>query len=73
MQKDGHDTEPHAVDSTGALELKVVPKRMLILGGGIIGLEMRTNVPNKAVHEAHVAAEVIAGELQGNKELAQQL
>jgi dihydrolipoamide dehydrogenase len=28
---------------------------------------MRTNVPHKAVHEAHVAAEVIAGELQGNK------
>jgi dihydrolipoamide dehydrogenase len=25
---------------------------------------------HKAVHEAHVAAEVIAGELQGNKELA---
>ena len=47
--------------------------------------QMRTNVPHifaigdivgqpmlahKAVHEAHVAAEVIAGELQGNKELA---
>ena len=46
---------------------------------------MRTNVPHifaigdivgqpmlahKAVHEAHVAAEVIAGTLQGNKELA---
>ena len=46
---------------------------------------MRTNVPHifaigdivgqpmlaqKAVHEAHVAPEVIAGELQGNKELA---
>ena len=30
------------VDSTGALELKGVPKRMLILGGGIIGLEMGT-------------------------------
>jgi dihydrolipoamide dehydrogenase len=30
------------VDSTGALELKEVPKRMLILGGGIIGLEMGT-------------------------------
>ncbi|MEM8730157.1 MAG: dihydrolipoyl dehydrogenase [Pseudomonadota bacterium] len=28
------------VDSTGALELKDIPKRMLILGGGIIGLEM---------------------------------
>jgi len=30
------------VDSTGALALKEVPKRMLILGGGIIGLEMGT-------------------------------
>jgi dihydrolipoamide dehydrogenase len=30
------------VDSTGALGLKEVPKRMLILGGGIIGLEMGT-------------------------------
>jgi dihydrolipoamide dehydrogenase len=30
------------VDSTGALELRKVPKRMLILGGGIIGLEMGT-------------------------------
>ena len=28
---------------------------------------------HKAVHEAHVAAEVIAGELQGNKELAEKL
>ncbi|MCH2163330.1 MAG: dihydrolipoyl dehydrogenase [Marinovum sp.] len=28
------------IDSTGALELKDVPDRMLILGGGIIGLEM---------------------------------
>jgi dihydrolipoamide dehydrogenase len=32
--------DPRVVDSTGALELKEVPKRMLILGGGIIGLEM---------------------------------
>ncbi|HYC25069.1 MAG TPA: dihydrolipoyl dehydrogenase [Roseiarcus sp.] len=30
------------VDSTGALEIKSVPKRMLVLGGGIIGLEMAT-------------------------------
>ena len=50
-----------------------------------VNIQMRTNVPHifaigdivgqpmlahKAVHEAHVAAEVIAGELQGNKELA---
>jgi dihydrolipoamide dehydrogenase len=30
------------VDSTGALELPSVPKRMLVIGGGIIGLEMAT-------------------------------
>ncbi|MEE4246410.1 MAG: dihydrolipoyl dehydrogenase [Kangiellaceae bacterium] len=30
------------MDSTGALELKDVPKRLLVLGGGIIGLEMAT-------------------------------
>ncbi len=30
------------VDSTGALELKDIPKRMLVVGGGIIGLEMAT-------------------------------
>ncbi|MEI6661528.1 MAG: dihydrolipoyl dehydrogenase [Comamonadaceae bacterium] len=42
MQKDGLDKDPRVVDSTGALELKEMPKRMLILGGGIIGLEMGT-------------------------------
>ena len=34
-----HDDD-RVIDSTGALELKDVPKRMLVLGGGIIGLEM---------------------------------
>ena len=34
--------DPRVVDSTGALELKNIPKRMLIVGGGIIGLEMGT-------------------------------
>jgi len=34
-----HDDD-RVIDSTGALELKDIPKRMLILGGGIIGLEM---------------------------------
>ncbi|MBA3772317.1 MAG: dihydrolipoyl dehydrogenase [Ramlibacter sp.] len=34
--------DPRVVDSTGALELSAIPKRMLILGGGIIGLEMGT-------------------------------
>ncbi len=32
--------DPRIVDSTGALELRQVPKRMLVIGGGIIGLEM---------------------------------
>jgi dihydrolipoamide dehydrogenase len=34
--------DARVVDSTGALGLSKVPKRMLILGGGIIGLEMGT-------------------------------
>ncbi|MET4103683.1 dihydrolipoamide dehydrogenase [Roseovarius sp. MBR-78] len=34
-----HD-DPRVIDSTGALELADIPKRMLVLGGGIIGLEM---------------------------------
>lgn len=34
--------DPRVIDSTGALELKDIPKRMLVIGGGIIGLEMAT-------------------------------
>ncbi len=34
--------DPRVVDSTGALELREVPKKMLVVGGGIIGLEMAT-------------------------------
>jgi len=34
--------DPRVVDSTGALELAGIPKRMLVVGGGIIGLEMAT-------------------------------
>ncbi len=32
--------DPRVIDSTGALELQGIPKRMLVIGGGIIGLEM---------------------------------
>jgi dihydrolipoamide dehydrogenase len=32
--------DPRIIDSTGALELQGVPRRMLVIGGGIIGLEM---------------------------------
>lgn len=34
--------DPRIIDSTGALALNDVPKRMLVIGGGIIGLEMAT-------------------------------
>ncbi|MFZ1181368.1 MAG: dihydrolipoyl dehydrogenase [Herbaspirillum sp.] len=34
--------DPRIVDSTGALELRQLPRRMLVIGGGIIGLEMAT-------------------------------
>ena len=34
--------DPRIVDSTGALELPALPKRLLVVGGGIIGLEMGT-------------------------------
>lgn len=34
--------DPRLIDSTGALALNDVPQRMLIIGGGIIGLEMAT-------------------------------
>jgi dihydrolipoamide dehydrogenase len=36
-----HD-DPRVIDSTGALDLADVPGRLLVLGGGIIGLEMAT-------------------------------
>ncbi|MDB5825505.1 MAG: Dihydrolipoyl dehydrogenase [Herminiimonas sp.] len=32
--------DPRLIDSTGALQLDTIPKRMLVIGGGIIGLEM---------------------------------
>ncbi|WP_407524907.1 dihydrolipoyl dehydrogenase [Methylobacterium oryzisoli] len=36
-----HD-DPRVIDSTGALELDGIPQRLLVIGGGIIGLEMAT-------------------------------
>ena len=36
----GLPDDPRIMDSTGALELENLPKRLLVIGGGIIGLEM---------------------------------
>jgi len=38
--------DPRVIDSTGALELKDIPKKLLVVGGGIIGLEMATIYAN---------------------------
>ena len=38
----GLPDDPRIIDSSGALELEDMPKRMLVIGGGIIGLEMAT-------------------------------
>ena len=38
----GFPDDPRIIDSTGALELADVPERLLVVGGGIIGLEMAT-------------------------------
>jgi dihydrolipoamide dehydrogenase len=38
----GLPSDPRIIDSTGALELTTLPERMLVIGGGIIGLEMAT-------------------------------
>ncbi|SER04642.1 dihydrolipoamide dehydrogenase [Nitrosomonas sp. Nm51] len=34
--------DPRIIDSTGALKLEKIPKHLLVIGGGIIGLEMAT-------------------------------
>jgi dihydrolipoamide dehydrogenase len=40
MALPGTPEDPRIMDSTGALELEELPKRLLVIGGGIIGLEM---------------------------------
>jgi len=42
MSLPGFPEHPCIIDSTGALALRDIPERMLIVGGGIIGLEMAT-------------------------------
>jgi dihydrolipoyl dehydrogenase len=42
LRPPGFPDDPRVMDSTGALELEDVPERLLVVGGGIIGLEMAT-------------------------------
>ncbi len=55
----GLPDDPRIVDSTGALELDPIPKRLLVVGGGIIGLEM-------ACVYAALGADVSVVELTGS-------
>jgi dihydrolipoamide dehydrogenase len=55
--------DPRIVDSTGALELPVTKGRMLVLGGGIIGLEMATvyNALGMSINVVEMADSLMAG------------
>ncbi|MBI5626572.1 MAG: dihydrolipoyl dehydrogenase [Nitrosomonadales bacterium] len=55
--------DPRIIDSTGALALQDVPKRMLIIGGGIIGLEMATvyNALGSKISVVELADGIIPG------------
>src|SRR5262249_53717646 len=55
--------DPRVVDSTGALELRQLPKSMLVIGGGIIGLEMATVYSTLGTHIDVV--EMLDGLMQG--------
>ncbi|WOB06423.1 dihydrolipoyl dehydrogenase [Piscinibacter gummiphilus] len=56
--------DPRVVTSTGALELRQAPKRMLVIGGGIIGLEMGT-VYSSTVGSRLDVVEMLDGLMQG--------
>lgn len=55
--------DPRVMDSTDALELENIPKRLLIVGGGIIGLEMATvyNALGSEITVVELAEQLIAG------------
>ncbi|MEA2304791.1 MAG: dihydrolipoamide dehydrogenase [Solirubrobacteraceae bacterium] len=57
-----HD-DPRVMDSTGALEIADVPARLLVIGGGIIGLEMATvyDALGSAVTVVELADQLIPG------------
>ena len=55
--------DPHVLDSTGALELNDIPHRLLIIGGGIIGLEMATvyHALGSKINIVEMAGNLMAG------------
>jgi dihydrolipoamide dehydrogenase len=57
-----HD-DPRLMDSTGALRLKDIPKRLLIVGGGVIGLEIATvyHALGSAITVVEIAGQILPG------------
>jgi len=57
------DDDPRVMDSTGALDLADIPERLLVIGGGIIGLEMATvyDALGSRVTVVELAAQLIPG------------
>ncbi|MCB1774807.1 MAG: dihydrolipoyl dehydrogenase [Gammaproteobacteria bacterium] len=55
--------DPRVIDSTGALALEDVPERLLVIGGGIIGLEMATvyNALGSKVTVVEMLDNIVAG------------
>ncbi len=55
--------DERVMDSTGALELKDIPKRLLVVGGGIIGMEMATvyNALGSSVTVVELSDTILAG------------
>lgn len=55
--------DPRIMDSTGALELNDIPKQLLVIGGGIIGMEMATvyNALGSKITVVELAEGLIAG------------
>src|SRR2546430_16738356 len=64
-----HDALPIFLDSTSALDLEDVPKRLLVLGGGIIGLEMATVYHALGAEITVVRSEEHTSELQSQSNL----
>jgi dihydrolipoamide dehydrogenase len=64
--------DPRVMDSTGALDLEEVPKRLLVIGGGYIGLEMGSVYA--AIGSKVVVVEMLPGLLTGaDRELVRPL
>ena len=53
--------DPRVMDSTDALMLADVPKSLLVVGGGIIGLEIHVTGPVRDLHSGHFGGNVCNG------------